>query len=114
MEIIRTTNRKARKDHVCNLCNLTIPKGTTYEHQVNKIDEIYTWKSHLECVRLSEKLNMYDGDYYNDGLTSDSFREIIWDYLKDNINIELWEDISWKQAHELAKEMLLSEKEDTK
>lgn len=64
MENIRTTYPKARKKHICqgihqindhdpdgetqHTCK-GINRGDVYIKQVNKVDDIYTWKSCLAC-----------------------------------------------------------------
>lgn len=45
--------RKARKEHECNECGMPITKGTIYSHEVLKMDYIYSWKMHLDCMHLT-------------------------------------------------------------
>lgn len=65
----------ARSVHKCDLCLERIEKGSQYERQCNKIDDIYTFKSHLYCRDIASHLNMYD--YCDYGLNDESFMETI-------------------------------------
>ena len=76
MENITTTYPKANKDHVCeghiqildhdpdnetkHKCK-GIKKGDEYIKQVNKLDDIYTWKSCLPCYDV-----IADNGFYNE------------------------------------------------
>lgn len=73
---IRKKTPKARKNHLCNFCELVISKGTVYDNQTNIFDgQIYTWKTHLECTKLADELKMYD--YVDEGLSGEDFQEYI-------------------------------------
>lgn len=77
MEIIqRPTETKAIKNHQCNYCLQQIEKGTKYQKSVLKYDYIYTWKNHIHCQEIAEKLNMFD-ECGDEGLTTDDFLEYI-------------------------------------
>lgn len=65
----------ARKEHRCDLCLERIEKGSQYERQCNKIDDIYTFKSHLYCRDIASHLKMYD--YCDYGLDDENFMETI-------------------------------------
>jgi len=90
METIFDTKRKARKEHICNYCGLTIQKGEVYDRQVNKDGgDIYTFISHQSCTELGiEIIDRYNVD---DGLTEydfvssveDEFQNIFIDNLSD-------------------------------
>lgn len=69
------TETKAIKDHRCNYCCLPIIKGDTYLKSTYKYDTVYSWKSHLSCSEIANKLKMFDN--CDEGLTADDFREII-------------------------------------
>jgi len=76
MEILRTINRTARKEHKCNFCGGVIPIAEKYSHQTNVYDgDIYEWKSHLKCNEIASRLSMYDE--CDEGLTGEDFREHI-------------------------------------
>lgn len=78
---ISSRNPVAKKEHVCDFCNGIIPKGEKYKHATNKYEGmLYTWKSHLSCLRLIEALDM-EGD--GDGITSDEFCEYVSDAFSD-------------------------------
>jgi hypothetical protein len=75
-EILSTINRKARKDHKCSFCGLKIKKGTEYQYQGIVGDgHVYTWKSHLRCIELCNKLEMFD--HCDDGVTDNDFAEYV-------------------------------------
>ncbi len=79
MEIIKTINSKARKQHICNFCNSVIEIGETYESQtIVDSGSFYVWKSHHKCIQIADFLNMFD-ETYGEGLTSDDFCESIQD-----------------------------------
>lgn len=79
MEIIKTINPKARKQHVCDYCNSVIEIGETYENQtIVNSSSLYVWKNHLKCKEIADFLNMFD-ETYGEGLTSDDFHEFIRD-----------------------------------
>lgn len=69
------TETKAIKEHKCNFCNLKINKGSIYLKAVYIYDDIYTWKSHIHCQQIADKLAMID--YCDEGITDDDFRECI-------------------------------------
>lgn len=64
------TTPVARKDHICQECGCTIPKGTKHHLQKGVVDgSWYSWRVHSDCAELYWKLNKdlgaswYD-DYY--------------------------------------------------
>jgi hypothetical protein len=93
MEIISDSNRKAKKEHRCSYCNGIIVKGEIYNRQVN-VDggDMWTWKAHLDCNWIANKLDMFDG--CDDGLNGEQFREYIneeWHNLQRQIDEEKYE-----------------------
>lgn len=77
MNILSTTTPKARKQHRCNYCYGFIEIGEVYENSSIENDgTVYTWKSHVNCQKTAEKLNMFEQDRDN-GVTEDTFREYI-------------------------------------
>ena len=75
----------ARKEHVCNYCGCTIPKGEQYEHSTLKYDgSIYVWKSHLDCLEAVSKFNMMD-HCWDEGLSMEDFCAI----MEENVLYEL-------------------------
>jgi hypothetical protein len=85
MEILSTKIRKAKKTHHCNFCNGVITVGEQYEARAIKFDnEFYTWKSHIRCSKIANKLNMYDE--CEDGVTADDFQEIV---MQEYINLQI-------------------------
>jgi len=76
METIQyPTKVKSKKEHKCNFCNGKINKGNYYLKSIHKYDVIYTWKTHIHCSEIADKLRMYD--HCDEGLTSDIFIETI-------------------------------------
>ena len=76
IEIINDTRKvKSRKIHNCSYCNGQIAIGEIYNRTKLKYDYIYTWKSHLKCSEIADKLKMYDND--GEGLTHEDFCESI-------------------------------------
>ena len=75
MANISTTYPKANKEHICQGAQQIldhdadgelnhkcegIKKGDKYMKQVNKIDDIYTWKSCLPCNKIIADNGFYD------------------------------------------------------
>lgn len=104
MKTISTTERKARKQHMCNYCGLPIEIGETYELQVNINEgELYSWKSHLSCNDIASELDMYDN--CDDGLTGETFREYIQEEYRNIMHTEFNEiyeskDFSYPEFYE--------------
>jgi len=96
---------KARKSHICNWCGCEISKGEEYNSAVFKFDgEIYSWKNHLKCGELVNKLNM-KGDY---GVTDNDFHEYIEEEFK-----EIWRELD-KEYYKSEKFVMPSFKEQVK
>lgn len=70
----------ARKRHQCDFCVGWIEKGEKYIRSTF-VDggEIWTWKSHIECDKITKSLNLFD--CFRDGIDSDSFQETIEEYV---------------------------------
>jgi hypothetical protein len=67
---------KASKEHRCNFCGEKIRQGATYYNSTHKQDgEPYSWKTHIHCSKIADKLNMYED--CDEGVTEDHFREYI-------------------------------------
>lgn len=79
MDILSNRKSKARKDHRCDFCHSMIEKGEVYDRQVVKDQQLYTWKTHLDCTQIAHKLNMYQNaaDAGYDGVNDDFFMEEI-------------------------------------
>ena len=93
-EILDEKDRKARKEHRCNFCGLPINKGNMYNRQVAKIDDVYTWKSHLHCNEIASRLNMYE-DCWDEGVTTDNFHEIVTNYVCETLGLGR---MNWKET----------------
>lgn len=79
MDIIKTTEHKARKPHICNYCGFPIQPGEHYQRDfIHNSGETYEWKSHTDCYTLTGELNMMD--HADEGITSDLFYECVNDY----------------------------------
>lgn len=56
-EFYQSTIRKARKEHLCRECGVTIKRGDMYEYQVLFYDGLFqTKKSCEKCSDLAESL----------------------------------------------------------
>ena len=79
-ELISQKERKARKPHTCDYCGETINSGETYNHAVLRLDDIYTWDSHLRCIFIATALwDFVDPD---NGMTSEDFHEACSEFCK--------------------------------
>ena len=91
MDILRSGNVTARKNHICDWCGCIIPKGSVYENQVIKGDGFYQWKAHMECVQAFSILCMAE---YDDGDGID--RETFLMYLEDTGALN-WDEPIYEQ-----------------
>lgn len=74
---LNSTRPKARKEHICNYCRCSIPKGEVYSYNKMLYDgEHYVWKNHLSCDTLASVLRMHN-PYRDEGLNSEDFREFV-------------------------------------
>ena len=86
MDIISSTKPKARKEHKCGWCGLTIGKGEKHESSVLKSEgEIYSWRNHFRCAEIAHKLDMFN--WCDEGLSLDAFHESISDEYASIKNI---------------------------
>lgn len=78
METLKSPKEtKARKNHLCDWCNMDIAEGAIYFNSTHVSDgEIYNWKSHKHCLELVKEMNMI-GSY--EGITSDDFYQYVQD-----------------------------------
>lgn len=76
MTIVSDSKIKARKEHSCDYCNGLIKIKETYRSVFISDDYAYTWKSHLSCDALVDKLNMID--YSNgEGISEELFVDTV-------------------------------------
>lgn len=74
--VIKSEQRTARKTHRCNYCCLPILPGTTYDVSTISYDGgLYKWKSHLDCIEVADKLDMYS--QCDEGVTDEDFHEYV-------------------------------------
>lgn len=79
MEVMKSGQRKARKNHKCDYCYGVIHKNEAYDNTTCTCDNyVYDWKSHKRCLEIARKLRMFD-ECYGEGLSGDEFHEIIED-----------------------------------
>jgi len=79
MELLRESDKKARKNHICNVCGELIKKGDVYSSQTCVEDgEIITFKSHLDCAEYFDSVN-------NEQELLESESEFL-EYLKEDKN----------------------------
>ena len=75
----------ARKEHLCELCGCKINKGQKYHRQTNVYDgRVYDWIEHEECCQIVSELDMYSTCDYDEGLSSDYFKDILNEYTYQN------------------------------
>lgn len=78
METISTTEVKARKEHKCDYCGLPITVGEIYQRSfIKDCGDVWVWKNHFHCFKISLKLNMFDDCVGDECVTQDSFRDDI-------------------------------------
>jgi len=82
MQLISSSKQKARKQHTCDWCELSIEAGMVYERSVYVDNDIYTWKNHIHCSEISHKLKMFD-PYWDEGLGANDFQEQITEEYKN-------------------------------
>ena len=91
---IKDSHPIARKEHICELCGCKINKGQKYYRQTNIFDgRIYDWIEHEECREIASKLNMYDECDYDEGLSSDCFRDTLDEYIHREHHNDITDDI---------------------
>lgn len=84
MESIARRYRKAKKEHICELCGNTISVGEKYCYQFNKDgSDVWSFKSHLECDFLCNELWYYIDPW--DGMTEDEFIDGVRDFCRHMI-----------------------------
>lgn len=100
METIKySTETKAIKDHICDLCHSKIEKSSIYLKSVHKIDDIFTCKYHKKCEQLCLILKM--DEYDDEGVDSNLFMDII-EETYDNLfieNIDIFHKLSYKKPN---------------
>ena len=80
--MLKESHPIARKEHICELCGGKINKGQKYYRQTNIYDGcIYEWIEHEECNQVSSELDMYGVCDIYDGLSSNDFGTILYDYI---------------------------------
>ena len=78
---LKNANPIAKKEHICNWCDGKIAKGEKYNRQTILFDgSIYDWKSHLDCLKLTGLLDMFDYDD-GEGINDETFRECVDEYI---------------------------------
>lgn len=85
VDVLDDKYRIARKEHKCSFCNGTIHKGEKYRWQKFVEDGIYEWKSHLKCNFVANQLYNYSNCDYDNGMTSEIFKEIIKEFYYEFI-----------------------------
>ncbi len=75
MKVLSTSKPKARKQYTCEFCYGKIEKNEVYSSQVCVYDTIYTFRSHLACDKIANKLQMYED--VNEELSGYDFHECI-------------------------------------
>ena len=92
---IKESHPIARKEHLCEFCGCKINKGQKYYRQTNIFDgRIYDWIEHEECREIASELDMYDECDYDEGLSTDLFKEILYDYIDQEHYDDITDDIA--------------------
>lgn len=78
VEVIREEYRKANKKHECDYCLSDIEKGEFYKVSTLKYDDVYRWKSHIECEFLA-------GEFHRSGLFEDHGNGMNWEDFSECI-----------------------------
>jgi len=79
----------ARKQHYCQECGSAIEKGTPYIDDVLKMDDVYHWRMHVDCMECREAVDrehcaILRGQDYNPPLYEiDEFTSKLEDWEKD-------------------------------
>lgn len=56
MEFYTAAIYKAKKEHVCHICNETIHKGQLYEYESGKYEgDFFSRKSHIPCAKARDE-----------------------------------------------------------
>lgn len=81
MSFCRETERKARKQHECDLCGAVIQIGDTYiDHADNIIDSgtVYQGKECLSCQPIKKEFNKssYSDEGYSDEYMMEWWKEV--------------------------------------
>ena len=77
---------KARKQHKCCYCGFIIDINEIYyRDSIINDDKLYTWKSHLDCQHLAEKLDWFDEDGLDANGFYDSVEETFYDTHSSSI-----------------------------
>lgn len=76
-EFYREETPRARKEHKCDLCYGTIPKGERYVHVVQSTDgNVFDSKYHTGCYDLVNRYVRNEGGYVDDFKEYDVIEDI--------------------------------------
>lgn len=76
--------KKSRKEHICELCGDTIPKGSSYKDRVvTDGGNLYHYKEHNECDKVFNKLWDFMDIWDDPG--ADEFQEALQNFWFDII-----------------------------
>lgn len=92
IELLKKEDRKARKEHTCNLCCGKIKPGEVYEWSKNIYDgTFYEWREHKKCSFIAAEIWCYaDPD---EGMDEDLFAETVRDVCQNFVcpDCEKWD-----------------------
>lgn len=68
-QVLGSTTQRARKRHTCDHCRTAITSGEEYHrHFVKDGGDTWTWKSHLDCLALAQRMWDDQGLCWDEGI----------------------------------------------
>lgn len=103
--VITETTAKARKEHKCNYCQMTIEKGHVYNRQYNEYEgDTYTFKMHTHCYELAQKLIDFK-ETDNGGADADDFYYTVM-YKFEELTGKSFQGVDMRKALEVVRKEL--------
>lgn len=112
LEFSNIEQRKARKNHKCEMCGKPIYKGCEYIYESQKYDgKIHTYKRHIHCDAMLDACltSIYPdiGEYDIDSVTDSIWNEVCCSVCGDEQRDECGEDWKCLYACEICQKKLL-------
>lgn len=103
--VISESTKKARKQHRCNYCCMSIEIGEEYTRQYNSYEgDTYTWKMHTHCDQIAQKLIDFK-ECDNGGADCDDFYCAVMDKWSEITGL-CTEGVTLKEGLELVRKEL--------